>query len=51
MVLRDSVLGQMHIHDPASLEHELPYQAVCHPLIDVADVDRGFLVLLPGDMC
>lgn len=51
VILRDPVLGQMHIHDPPSLEHELPYQAVRHPLIDVADVDRGFLVLLPRDLC
>lgn len=47
MVLRYSVLGEMYVHDPAGLEHELPDQAVRHPLIDVAYVDCGFLVLLP----
>jgi len=47
MCLRDSVLGEMYIHYSAGLEHELPDQAVCYSLIYVADVDGGFLVLLP----
>lgn len=47
VTLCNSVLGQVNVHDAASLQHELPYQAVRYPLIDVADVDGGFLILLP----
>ena len=47
MCLRDSVLGEMYIHYSTSLEHELPDQAVCNSLVDVAYVDSGFFVLLP----
>lgn len=37
----------MYIHDPSGLQHELPDQAVGDSLVDVANVDSGFLVLLP----
>lgn len=48
VALCNSVLGQVDVHDTPSLQHELPYQAVRYPLVDVADVDGGFLILLPS---
>jgi hypothetical protein len=37
----------MDIDYSASLEHELPDEAVGHSFIDVAAVNRGLLVLFP----
>lgn len=48
MRLRDTVLWQMYVDDAASLQHKLPYHAILDSLIDVTNVDGGFLVLLPG---
>jgi hypothetical protein len=37
----------MNIHYSTGLEHEFPDQAVRYSFIDIANVDGGFLVLLP----
>lgn len=45
--LGDAVLGQVHVDDGAGLHHQLPYHGIAGALVDVANVDRGFFVLLP----
>lgn len=39
----------MDVDDAASLEHQLPDELVRHTLIEIADIDGRFLVLLPGE--
>lgn len=48
MRLRDAILWQVYIDDATSLQHQLPYHAISDSLVDVANVDGGFLVLLPA---
>ncbi len=50
MRLGDPIFWQMHVHDAASLEHQLPHQCVGNSLIKVADVDRGLFILFPEDV-
>lgn len=45
--LGDAVFGQVDVDDAAGLEHEFPYELVGDALVEVADVDGGFLVLFP----
>ena len=45
--LGDAVFGQVHVDDGAGLHHQLPYHGVAGALVDVANVDGGFFVLLP----
>jgi hypothetical protein len=47
VVLRDAILGEVYMCDAPGLEHELPDELVGHALIEVTDVDGGFLVLFP----
>lgn len=46
--LGDAVFGQVDVGDATGLQHQFPDQLVVDALVEVADVDGGFLVLLPG---
>ena len=51
MGLGDAVFGEVNINYAAGLKHKLPYQIVRDALVEVADVDGGFFVLLPDCQC
>lgn len=45
--LRHAVLGQVHVHHRPHLEHELVYEGIVGPLIDIAHIYSRLLVLFP----
>lgn len=47
MCLRNPIFRQMDVDNSASLQHKFPYQTIRNSLVDIADVDGSFLVLLP----
>jgi hypothetical protein len=46
--LRHAVLRHVHLTHRANLRHQLGEQLLREALVDVADVDRGIFILLPG---
>jgi hypothetical protein len=46
--LCDPIFWQMYVDDTSSLQHKLPDQTIRNSLVDVADIDRSFFVLLPN---
>lgn len=50
MLLGNAILGQMDVDNAPRLEHQLPHDAICDPLIEVTDVYRRLLILFPGSV-